>query len=512
MGSIHRAVRFLCGVLLLVTIVLVWTAPIPNPEARSDFSVEQKRAVDGERHDATFVAILFIISAIIEGGIIVVTSENWTGTFLIGGLTIAEICKVLLVWTYVWYLDSAGKPGPLVQRVWNAVAFVCFLDTTGKTGPILQNVWESFAWIAFFAAVIVLFACFIATNYARPELSRRNLSRVLFSVLAAFLHVITFMTLAVAIHNKNSNEKALYRAQPPASFAGQDMIEEEQSPPEVDRVRKFFFNESDEELACTKVMKSKLEAEPKLVSKFLQNDKNDDRMAVLAPLSKLVKSYACQQRYDLAVAAWNVHEVLDLEQIFTEVRKSGRAVKYTVDIYGHANDKPIVGQRFANNIQISEMRARSVRHLLDELKRRTRPPPPSGAQHQAFNKLGQIEDAYFSFVFPDPIGKGNENAFLDQEGVHWDLPSGLFKKLSVEVRFLKMRNPSAEMSQRADTRAPLTLLDYTYFMIYTMTTTGYGDLVPVDSEVKFFTSVANLAEFFFIVIVINSLVASRSRS
>jgi hypothetical protein len=56
------------------------------------------------------------------------------------------------------------------------------------------------------------------------------------------------------------------------------------------------------------------------------------------------------------------------------------------------------------------------------------------------------------------------------------------------------------------------LLDYTYFMIYTITTTGYGDIVPVSSFSKFVASVANLYELFFIVIFFNVLLSfARSR-
>jgi Ion channel len=53
------------------------------------------------------------------------------------------------------------------------------------------------------------------------------------------------------------------------------------------------------------------------------------------------------------------------------------------------------------------------------------------------------------------------------------------------------------------------LLDYIYFTVYTITTTGYGDIKPTDDYSKFVTTVANLYEVFFIVIVFNVLLSVR---
>ena len=46
-----------------------------------------------------------------------------------------------------------------------------------------------------------------------------------------------------------------------------------------------------------------------------------------------------------------------------------------------------------------------------------------------------------------------------------------------------------------------------YFMIYTITTTGYGDFVPLSSHAKFICCIANLFEPLFIVVVINLVFA-----
>jgi hypothetical protein len=57
--------------------------------------------------------------------------------------------------------------------------------------------------------------------------------------------------------------------------------------------------------------------------------------------------------------------------------------------------------------------------------------------------------------------------------------------------------------------APLSLMDYMYFTIYTITTTGYGDIVPTTTYAKFLCSSANILEVFFFVVFFNGLLSMR---
>lgn len=51
----------------------------------------------------------------------------------------------------------------------------------------------------------------------------------------------------------------------------------------------------------------------------------------------------------------------------------------------------------------------------------------------------------------------------------------------------------------------MTLLDFIYFSTYTITTTGYGDIVPISPVSKLITIVENFYEVFFIVIFLSAL-------
>lgn len=54
---------------------------------------------------------------------------------------------------------------------------------------------------------------------------------------------------------------------------------------------------------------------------------------------------------------------------------------------------------------------------------------------------------------------------------------------------------------------PLSLMDYVYFANYTITTTGYGDIIPNTAYTKFICSFANICEVFFLVVFFNALLS-----
>lgn len=55
------------------------------------------------------------------------------------------------------------------------------------------------------------------------------------------------------------------------------------------------------------------------------------------------------------------------------------------------------------------------------------------------------------------------------------------------------------------------LMDYMYFSIYTITTTGYGDIIPTTAYAKFVISLANLCEVLFLVVFFNALISLKDR-
>jgi hypothetical protein len=78
-------------------------------------------------------------------------------------------------------------------------------------------------------------------------------------------------------------------------------------------------------------------------------------------------------------------------------------------------------------------------------------------------------------------------------------------------RFRDGRNHKLHVEVSVEKQRPLSLLDYSYFMIYTITTTGYGDFVPATPRAKFISSVANIFELLFIVVLLNLVIVYGTR-
>ncbi|HKV42197.1 MAG TPA: BACON domain-containing carbohydrate-binding protein, partial [Blastocatellia bacterium] len=71
----------------------------------------------------------------------------------------------------------------------------------------------------------------------------------------------------------------------------------------------------------------------------------------------------------------------------------------------------------------------------------------------------------------------------------------------------------APMTSPPDPPAPpLKLMDYLYFSIYTITTTGNGDIIPTTPYSKFLVSFANITEVIFLVVFFNALISLRSNT
>jgi hypothetical protein len=94
-------------------------------------------------------------------------------------------------------------------------------------------------------------------------------------------------------------------------------------------------------------------------------------------------------------------------------------------------------------------------------------------------------------------------AKLDKDRVSQELRlvAAIVKPISDHVSTLQMTQ--IHQSQHKT----LTLMDYMYFSIYTITTTGYGDIVPTTAYAKFVTSLANICEVLFLVVFFNALIS-----
>lgn len=136
---------------------------------------------------------------------------------------------------------------------------------------------------------------------------------------------------------------------------------------------------------------------------------------------------------------------------------------WRVSITGHASDAVSEEDGKLKNLSLSEERMEQTRAAIRQKLRELRPDVRIEWALRAISNDDQF------------VGR----KFLD----------GKNHKLSVEIQL--------ERERKFD------LLDYAYFMIYTITTTGYGDLMPTSPRAKFITCLANIFELLFIVILLN---------
>ena len=136
---------------------------------------------------------------------------------------------------------------------------------------------------------------------------------------------------------------------------------------------------------------------------------------------------------------------------------------WRVSITGHASDAVSEEDGNLKNLSLSEERMEQTRAVIRQKLRELRPDVRIEWALRAISN----DDQFFVRKFFD--GKNH--------------------KLSVEIQLERERR--------------FELLDYAYFMIYTITTTGYGDLMPTSPRAKFITCLANMFELLFIVVLLN---------
>ncbi|MGA8809942.1 MAG: ion channel, partial [Thermoanaerobaculia bacterium] len=187
-----------------------------------------------------------------------------------------------------------------------------------------------------------------------------------------------------------------------------------------------------------------------------------------------------------------------LRSVFRKDAHGPDSNSYLVEVRGHANDASVrngPAPPYGSNYEISKQRADQVTLLLQsEFRRATE---------------GRAEPSIRWLSY----GVSNEESFLEPS-LNPDAPT-TDRKLTVEVNVQTVAAPFADGKAR-DTQIDvskmvgasslpreLDLIDYLYFTIYTITTTGYGDIVPISSWAKFLVSIANLIELLFLVVLVN---------
>jgi hypothetical protein len=465
-------------------------------------------------------------------------SDSWAAAILLS----------LSVWLDYFILRTQAHESPFANQLsrceYPKIIFLAFYLYGGrlclalgcsKWVPILGLLGGIAA--LFVAAYVTWYMLMIASdmmnrsNAAQPPLPHEedqlilellgNKMLAVAGVLVAFLHVTYAMTFALALSDRAGksdlfahryvDEKPGDPPLGPPKDAGDARLCETTN---KSVVRQLFFAESAATLTCTEAMRAEV---IRLERKSDICDKYDLEMRIQAledipvrqcdgdPLKSPTKAEISAQvaaRNSLRrAAAWNIRQLHELRSVFRKLACSGEGTSYQIEIRGHANDTKFKTDpaAYASDHEISKQRADQVERILGEIFR---------------DATADVEPPAVRWL---SYGVSNEEEFLEANDTNWPTKPKdkerpvLDKKLSVEIRIVTIADSFQDHRLRSANpgRRTLNLTDYLYFTVYTITTTGYGDIIPISSYAQFVVTIANLMELLFIVLMVNIVANAR---
>ena len=191
----------------------------------------------------------------------------------------------------------------------------------------------------------------------------------------------------------------------------------------------------------------------------------------------------------------NYQEISKLVSLI-EQNKSQGLVRIT--LIGRADDKQS-GGIYSSNYDLSEARINMIRNKLTEQL--------YASNNRTWQSIDWITVPY-SNEPPSNISRKCRDLDLDAESGRRVVEAYLYIISPDEdaVQTKEVRKRQADEFKNKYKKIP-DLMDYIYFSIYTISTTGYGDIKPATTYSKFLVSLENFFEIFFLVCFMNSLIS-----
>jgi Ion channel len=192
-------------------------------------------------------------------------------------------------------------------------------------------------------------------------------------------------------------------------------------------------------------------------------------------------------RYQSEIEELLAHNTETLEDLTKRLQELGRRNRIRVTLIGRSSlDRPL-GTRYDSSYELAEARARTVQTALIQ-------------QLSEANLSTEWVLVPLSVTVPREYTRGYAGT--------------LRPDMSVEVSVTAERDENIRAQRLDNDRGQyqlLPLLPHMYFAIYTITTTGYGDIHPATPFAMFACTLANLYEIFFLVIFFNVLLSPKVR-
>lgn len=484
--------------------------------------------------------IFFVICAFLSRG----TESVWTSV-LFALPVVAQIVGSVILWHRLNVNSTRGRIGYYRLNLYGSSACVfsyCFLwvlysnVVTSKTGTVHPELFQYFsllalAFVAFLLLLVALMtSAFVMISSEEPKgvLARQCKALrtgivaeplwaiALFFVL--FLGVSFLFGFALAFHDqyalKLDAKAEVKNARPALRMANLKSIDdpkdenarnEKPSPtPSPEARYYFYYDDGNARLKTKTYSKCNPQSPP---------DRAEDN-----PRKP-------EEFNDCALRAL-VHRI-------AEDTKENKRIR--VSLVGHTSDEPVgkgtSAQNYFSNYELSEARAQEVRFkvlkLFGDNNWRNVEWSLLPASSEALPEItrGLVSKDWFQKEELESRFKGKDAESLTQEDFERGFTADeLFEKMTLRldkqrlsrelrivaasVRPVSDHVSTLQMTQIRETaHKSLTLMDYMYFSIYTITTTGYGDIVPTTSYAKFVTSLANICEVLFLVVFFNALIS-----
>lgn len=174
-----------------------------------------------------------------------------------------------------------------------------------------------------------------------------------------------------------------------------------------------------------------------------------------------------------------------------------------VIVIGHADDAPTEGGAYLSNYELAQARAENVKHKIIERLAIEDGNRWRNVEWLCLSSSSEVEASKLEEIVK--VGSGKKS-----KGRQATRVVGRDGERFVEVQIDRPWNQSTSIQMdhfQNDRPKELELIDYIYFANYTITTTGYGDIIPLTPYSKFVCSLANICEVFFLVVFFNALLS-----
>jgi hypothetical protein len=202
-------------------------------------------------------------------------------------------------------------------------------------------------------------------------------------------------------------------------------------------------------------------------------------------------------KFDVGTSKPNSEAGAEVSKAVTAIEQRSKDDKpVRVLLIGGADLRQIRSLAYQSNYELAEARALNVKNdILEELSASKR---ANILRNLEWTCLAEPNEGRISKLSPSskPQADSDTDEGKDDRTVKvlvvesYEMPTGLLVR-NLRANYLK----------------PLSLMDYVYFANYTITTTGYGDIVPNTVYAKFICSFANISEVLFLVVFFNALLS-----